>query len=418
MIRDLRVPLFELVNSLSSAVDLISPIVANHHKQVAYISLRIGKELGLPVENISDLVIASTLHDIGALSLRERLDALQFEIDHPHEHAEVGYNLLRSFAPFTGVARIVKHHHVSWNNADDVMFKGEIIPAESHILHLADRVSVLINKDSDVFSQVNHIIERIAGQSGKMFDPEAVEAFRSIAGTEYFWLDAVSGSIDAFLSNYMNLKTVSLDLDGMLNLANVFSNIIDFRCRFTANHSAGVAVASEKLARLAGFSESESKMMKVAGYLHDLGKLAVPVEIINKPGGLTSEEYQIIKSHTYYTYRVLEPIRELGTITAWASFHHERLDGFGYPFRLNEKDLSLGSRIMAVADVFTALTEDRPYRAGLGKDKVLQILQEMAEKKALDANVVSLLKQNFEEVNMCRLAEQAESAKHYSEVIR
>lgn len=406
MITEPHVSLLELATSLSNAADLVSPAVVNHHKRVAYISLRLGIELGLSTENINDLAIAGALHDIGALSLKERLDALHFEVEDPYSHAEKGFYLLNLFKPFSKIAEYVRFHHIAWSQGEGAWFQEHKVPLESHILHLADRVAVLINPRKEILSQVTDICSLIEKQAGKMFNPEVVDALKSLSDKECFWLDCISDSISTISSNLLKFKSVELNLDGILDLANLFSVIVDFRCRFTANHSSGVAACAERLASLAGFSESDCKMMRVAGYLHDLGKLAVPVEILNKPSKLTKEEFQIIKSHTYYTYRILEPIKGFEVINSWASFHHECLDGSGYPFHLSDSDLDSGSRIMAVADVFTALTEDRPYRSGMNKADVLKIFRQMIDKKAVDSRVVSLLELNYEDVNFCRLAAQ------------
>jgi len=200
-----------------------------------------------------------------------------------------------------------------------------------------------------------------------------------------------------------------------MNLGRVFSHIIDFRSSFTATHSAGVAASAEALDRLTGFSERESQMMRIAGYLHDLGELGVPAEILEKSSKLTEEEFNVIRSHTFYTFLALESIRDFNLINAWASFHHERLDGNGYPFHHNRENLSLGSRIMAVADVFTAITEDRPYRKGMTKYSVLQVIQQMVKTGALDPMVVSTLIQHFDDVNSTRTTAQDIASKEYQE---
>jgi len=155
--------------------------------------------------------------------------------------------------------------------------------------------------------------------------------------------------------------------------------------------------------------------MKIAGYLHDLGKLAVPSEILEKPAKLTEDEFNIIKSHPFYTYRILETISDLDVINIWASFHHERLEAKGYPFHNKGEDLSLGSRIMAIADVFTAITEDRPYRKKMTSDEALQVLREMAENSTLDSNLVSTLRLHYDEVNSLRIAAQAAASKECQE---
>ncbi|MCG0276504.1 MAG: HD domain-containing protein, partial [Thermosediminibacteraceae bacterium] len=378
MIKEPKIQLLDLIMSLSEAVDLISPAAANHHFKVAYIAFSLGTELQLPVEQLTELVLAGILHDIGALSLKERLEALQFEFQNPHQHAEKGYLLLKNYTPFRKVAELILYHHVSWNFGAGAEYKGKEVPKGSHIIHLADRVAILIGGQQEVLGQAKEILKRVESQSGKMFMPELVEAFKSLAFKESFWLEAASPSIGSILSNRIMLPTLELDMEKLTDIAKLFSQIIDFRSRFTATHSSGVAASAELLAKLAGFSGRECQMMRIAGYLHDLGKLAVPPEILEKPRQLTKEEFEIIRCHPFFTYRILEPLKELYEITTWASFHHERLDGNGYPFHYSGHDLPLGARIMAVADVFCAITEDRPYRKGMTKEEALNVLDEMA----------------------------------------
>jgi HD-GYP domain-containing protein (c-di-GMP phosphodiesterase class II) len=174
-----------------------------------------------------------------------------------------------------------------------------------------------------------------------------------------------------------------------------------------------VTAVAATLAQLFGFSEDECQMMQVAGYLHDLGKLAVPEAILEKPGRLSPEEYCIIKAHTYYSFKILDTLSELEVINTWASYHHERLDGKGYPFCLQAENLSMGSRIMAVADVFTAITEDRPYRQALARPDALRVLYRMSQDKALDEDVVAVLQDRFDDINSVRMAAQADAAKEY-----
>ena len=418
MIKEPQVHLFDLAMCLSSAMDLVSPVLVNHHKQVAHIAFSIGVTLGLTREERNELALAGLLHDSGALSAKDRLNTLQFELVGPHKHAEAGYLLLKNFEPLSTVALLVRYHHVPWNEGTGSEFKGRQVPMGSHILHLADRIAVLINKQQQVLGQVKTICDKVEEQSGRMFVPRLVDAFKSLANKESFWLDATSESITSVLRRSSELQTVELDMKGILGLTNLFRQIIDYRCRFTATHSSGVAASAEALARLAGFSERECRMMKVAGYLHDLGKLAVPAEILEKPARLTKDEFNIIRSHSFHTYRTLESISDFDIINAWGAFHHERLDGNGYPFHIEGDDLPAGSRIMAVADVFTAITEDRPYRKGIPNDSALHVLQQMADNSALDSNIVSLLKLHLDDINSFRIAAQAASVEEYQELLQ
>ncbi len=407
--------ILELTMCLSDAVDLINEAVTNHHRQVSYIAYSIGKALGLSAKEQNDLLLAGALHDIGALSLKERLNALHFEVDHPHEHAVAGYRLLNMYHPFCEIAAIIRMHHVPWKNGAGLEYLGVEVPIASHVLHLADRVAVSIIRNQEILSQVESICEAIGARSGTLFMPEAVEAFMELAGKESFWFDSVSKSVGPLLLDKLDLPRISVTLDETLGLAELFSHIIDFRSRFTATHSSGIAAGSEALAHLAGYPTDECKMMRIAGYLHDLGKLAVPVEILEKPAPLTRDEFRVVKKHSYLTYRILEKVEALSTINTWAALHHERLDGNGYPFRLKAKDLPEGSRIMAVTDVFTAITEDRPYRLGMNDERALQVLQKMVLESALDGDIVALLREHFDEINDVRIKAQESARNKYQE---
>jgi len=143
--------------------------------------------------------------------------------------------------------------------------------------------------------------------------------------------------------------------------------------------------------------------MRTAGYLHDLGKLSVPPAILEKMDKLSSKEWAILRGHTYYTFQILDVIGGPSHLSEWAAFHHERLDGNGYPFHRRADELTLGSRIMAVADVFTALTEDRPYRSGLPASETVSILEELTRDGGLDGDVVALLRADCEAImDACR----------------
>jgi HD-GYP domain-containing protein (c-di-GMP phosphodiesterase class II) len=137
---------------------------------------------------------------------------------------------------------------------------------------------------------------------------------------------------------------------------------------------------------------------RIAGHLHDLGKMVIPTSILEKPDCLTTEEYAVIKQHTYWTYEVLKSINGMDAIAEWAAWHHERLDGSGYPFHIDGDRISSGARIMAVADTFTAMTEDRPYRPGMDKSSAIGVLKRQSKRHALDAVVVRQVIQNYEDI--------------------
>ncbi|MCK4258591.1 MAG: HD domain-containing protein [Halanaerobiales bacterium] len=411
MIKELHVSLIDIIISLSNALDLISPNVTNHHKRVAYIASSIAAELGMSKNEEIDLIIAGILHDIGVFSIQERLTSLDFDLQDPYTHAKKGYFLLKNYGPFSEIAPLVLHHHAKWNNEKSSI--DDYIPLGGHILHLADRIDVLSDRKKNILNQKRDISEKINQYSGNLFAPELVEIFNRLAKKECFWLNMVSPTLGRILKRKTKFYTVELNLEGLQNLAKLFSKIIDFRSRFTVTHSSGVAATAEGLALIIGMSKREGTMLKVAGYLHDLGKLAIDSEILDKPGKLTDDEFNLIKGHTYHTYNILEAINGLEEINTWASFHHEKLDGSGYPFHHHGEDLPLGSRIMAVADVFTAITEDRPYRKGMSKNKVIDVLHNMVKSSALDNLIVTVLLENYDHIDKIRREAQATDTEDY-----
>jgi HD-GYP domain-containing protein (c-di-GMP phosphodiesterase class II) len=280
-------------------------------------------------------------------------------------------------------------------------------------LQLADRVAVLLDPACDVLGQVDTILERIRAQSGERFIPEQVLALESLAEKEAFWLDTVYLHHLDGLSRRLKWEQVQITEEDFLGLTNLFRRIIDFRSQFTASHSAGVAATADVLAQLCGFTPADCRTIHLAGLLHDLGKLAVPAEILEKPGRLTREEFALVRRHTYYTFHLLEPLQVLDVIRVWAAFHHERMDGHGYPFHLTGEELPLGSRIVSVADVFTALTEDRPYRRGMSGADAFQIISEAVTQRRLDRKVVGILHDHLDELNNARRSAQNLALEEY-----
>jgi HD-GYP domain-containing protein (c-di-GMP phosphodiesterase class II) len=413
----LVIPIFDLVLCLSQAVDLVSPLVADHHKRTAQIAYGLGMQMKLPKEELHDLIIAAALHDVGGLTQKDRIVALDFEYQDPYGHAVMGYLLLKTFSLFRTSADIVRFHHVPWMNGVGAALDGIPVPRASHILQLADRIAVLLDVNADVLQQVDGILEKIRAQSGERFIPEQVQALEVLAEKEAFWLDTIYLQHLNVLSRRLNWDEIQITETDFLGLTNLFRRIIDFRSQFTASHSAGVAAVAETLAQHCGFSFADQRMIHLAGLMHDLGKLAVPAEILEKQGKLTTEEFAVMRRHTYYTFHLLEPLKVLDVIRIWGAYHHERMDGHGYPFHLDENELPLGSRIVSVADIFTAITEDRPYRAGMKVNEAFQILADAASQHRLDKQVVDTLHDHIDEINETRRLAQTSALEEYQKFI-
>jgi len=407
-----EVRLGDLVFAVSAALDLVSPAVGGHHLRVARIARAIARQLGFSREQMQDLLLAAALHDSGAFSLRERLDFMQFEIRNPGEHAEAGFRLLKSFPHFERAAAIVRFHHLPWEQRRGEQWRGRPVPTASHLLHLADRVSVLTIDGSGAAGWAGVVARLAECGSGLRFKPEFVEALAAAVVNPGFRLEMAAVGDDDLRSDPAFGEVILCESD-VRGLAHLFWQLVDFRSPFTATHTSGVAAVAGFLAPLAGVTGAAGRMVAISAGLHDLGKLAVPSETLEKEGALSREEGAALRRHPLHGWRMLEKIAGMGEINKWANYHHERLDGLGYPFRLSAAQIPLESRIVAVADVFTALTEERPYRRGMSGREAAGILGNMADGGALDHDVVALMTRHRGEAAVVRqLAQEGASGRY------
>jgi len=175
----------------------------------------------------------------------------------------------------------------------------------------------------------------------------------------------------------------------------VFSDMIDRRSKFTYRHSLGLTSIVDHMTKIMSYDDLTRDKMHIAAQLHDLGKLGVDKQIIDKVGKLDTEERKAVEKHASYTYDILSQIDGFDDITRWASQHHEKLNGRGYPFGLSSEKLSEQSKLMTVSDIYQALREDRPYRKGMSNEKAFIILNEMVDDGALDADIYESFRVEF-----------------------
>ena len=390
------VNLGNLVLSLSDAMDLASPLLSQHQQRTAFIVWEMGRAAGVTDERLERSFIAALLHDIGALSLEEKISIHDSIIEYPENHCIRGEVLLGKVPCLKNAAMIVRFHHRECKGWESVM--EEPLFLESQMLLLADHVERQINRSQYILHQHEDIISGIKALSGSFCYPEVVELFTEVSGREEFWLDLVSPRLYSLLLHDGPFRKTERGLSHISEIAELFRNIVDFRSRFTATHSSGVAAAASVMSRMFGLTAMETKLMEVAGNLHDIGKLAIPNGILEKPGKLTKEEMAVMRSHTYYTYSIINTIGGIKQIAEWAAYHHERLDGSGYPFHCKEDELSTGARIMMTADIFTAVAEDRPYRKGMSRDEIINVLKGFSDRMIIDPKINELLFDNYNEI--------------------
>jgi HD-GYP domain-containing protein (c-di-GMP phosphodiesterase class II) len=224
-------------------------------------------------------------------------------------------------------------------------------------------------------------------RSGQWFDPTLVDALAAFRLDRRFWdglatpdLLAVSPPDQVLLADERRLDRV----------AEAFSEVVDAKSPWTDRHSVRVhAVATEIAARL-GLEPGVLRDLGHASRLHDIGKLAISNRILDKPGPLTDDEYAKVKEHPVVTEQILLRVPGFGEIAPLAGAHHERLDGRGYPRGLTAAELTMPMRVLAVADVYEALTAHRPYRAAWPPERALEIMRDDVPRR-LDGDAFAVL---------------------------
>ncbi|EDS78254.1 HD-GYP domain-containing protein [Clostridium massiliodielmoense] len=362
----------------------------NHSKRATYISLILANFLNLSDDSKKYLYLSTLLHDIGATN---SLKISHTQTDFIKKHCIKGSEIVSDFPIFNNLSRIILYHHENFNGTGPLNLKGKEIPMESQIIRLSDLVELLYNAEVPIFKQRDYIINWVKSHSNEIFSPKICNAFFEISSKDIFWFDLQNISfIDSILDTIAPKLDIYLNLEQFEDIAYIFSNIIDAKSTFTATHSREIAKLAFKISKHLGYSDEKCHKMKIAGLLHDIGKLAIPSSILDKNGKLTPEEFCIIKSHVYYTNIILSKIEDIPDIKEWASNHHEKLNGTGYPNGYSSKDLSEECRILAVCDIFQALTEDRPYRKGLNNEEAYKILDDMVYKNFICKKAVNNLK--------------------------
>ena len=388
----------DLFISISRALDMGKIEILDHSSRVAYISLELANYLEFNKKEINKLVLTSLINNIGIMSVEEkRIIKNNFQLHEKfiERQSRNGANLLKKINFLPNIDNIILYSHHKWNGDNFDNVKEKKIPLASRIIFLADRIESLISEEKYILFQVDRILNKIKEKSGEWFDPDLVKAFLKLAKKESFWLNLETKEYNNILEEWGKETQIKINLKNLESLATILAHLIDRISPFTSRHSTGVSTIAAMLTHELGYEELEQRVIRIAGLFHDLGKLIIPAEIIEKEAELTDKEYKIIKQHSYYTYRLLKKIRGLGSMPEWAAFHHERLDGSGYPFRFSSEDINIGSRIMAVSDVFQALTEDRPYRSAFTISKALEIMEEMVENNKIDENIFLTLKQSI-----------------------
>ncbi|MFN7015766.1 MAG: HD-GYP domain-containing protein [Fimbriimonadales bacterium] len=429
----------EILSALSHALDITEGQPRGHAVRTAYIALRIAEELQLSDTSKRDLYKASLLKDAGCSSNAVRvykvfaaddlltkrdvklvnwsnpLESLRFALEHIMPGANIFQKILHALRETRGslrvmdevtlarctqgamiaryigfteaVAQAIEYLDEHWDGrGSPYKLKGEQIPLLARILCLCQTMEVF----ASTFG-VDAAYEMLHQRSRRWFDPELVRVVCSFQNDRAFW------ALHAEMLHNPDMQPPVPDFTRQVlpsdidRVCEAFAMIVDAKSSFTAEHSRRVARYSVQIAQALGWRDERVNFIYRAGLLHDIGKLGVSNAILEKPGRLTDEEFNAVRAHPRYTYEILRRVRSFAWLAEVAGAHHERLDGRGYWQGRTAEQLTPEMRILAVADVYDALSADRPYRPALPQEKVFEIM-ERDSGTALDGELVQVLK--------------------------
>ncbi len=414
----------ELIGALSRALDITEGQPPGHCVRSCWIGMHVGTELGLSKRALWELYYTLLLKDLGCSSNAARIcelyltddrsfkhdfktvgdslpQMLRFVFSHTGLHAGLSQrlssvlNILRNGSEIAGEliqtrctrgADIARQLRFSEGVAQGIAgldehwdgqgkprgLRGEQIPLYARIALLAQVVDVFCTTGGPAAAMAE-----VLHRSGRWFDPALVRVFLAVGKRADFWETLNSPAVDLAVRRLEPGEyEVALDDDYLDDIAAAFGQVVDSKSPYTSGHSARVAQYTESMARQLGLPDSRVRWLRRGALLHDVGKLGVSNAVLDKPGKLDDNEWKAVKLHAAYTQDILcrvQAFAELGRISA---AHHERLDGSGYPLGLKGDQISIETRIITTADIFDAISAERPYRGAVPIPRTLEMMAE------------------------------------------
>ena len=433
------VKLSELLGALSFALDMTEGQPEGHCVRCCWIGMHVGRELGLSDAELWELYYTLLLKDLGCSSNAARIcqlyltddidfkrgfktvgdrlpEVLRFVLSHTglksglserfrtilnimQNGAEIarelietrcqrGADIARQLRFSEAVAHGIQCLDEHWDGrGKPAGLAGEAIPAYSRVALLAQVV--------DVFGTAGgrEAAEReVVARSGTWFCPDTVAAFGRVAADPAFWAALTSLDLAATIFDLEPAQHAKPVDEGYLDdIAEAFALVVDSKSPFTSGHSTRVAFFTDLIAGELDLTPERRRWLKRGALLHDVGKLGVSNSILDKPGKPDEVEWAAIRRHPADTARILSRIASFRDLAEMAGAHHERLDGKGYPNGLKGDEISLETRIITTADIFDALTADRPYRAGMPVSQAVGIIEKDVG-TAVDAECLAALR--------------------------
>lgn len=438
-----NIHLAEIVGALSYALDITEGQPVGHSIRCCWIGMHLGRAIGLDDAALSDLYYTLLLKDVGCSSNAARLcqlylaNDLQFKSDYKFidhtlpqllgfilSHTGMKESLAERFRAVVNIVRnggeiarelietrchrgadIARQMRFSETVAQGILDldehwngKGQPLGLEGESISLGARIALLAQV-IDVFytsGGPRDAMREVRQRKGIWFDPNLVDVFEDIAGDPNFWVGLGAADIEARVLALEPVQLViTIDDDYLDDVAAGFAKVVDSKSPYTSGHSDRVALFADMIAEAMGLSADRRRWLKRAALLHDIGKLGVSNQVLDKPGKLDDAEFDEIKRHPELGETILSRIAAFADLARIAATHHEKLDGTGYPRRLTAEHLPLETRIVTTADIFDALTADRPYRPAMPVSKALAIMSEMVG-SAIDPVCLAALRRAVE----------------------
>lgn len=402
----LRVSLDRAVTSMAGALDFVGIDEVNHGQRVGLIAESIAGTLGWDLEQRRRMLYLGFLHDCGVSRMQEHRRLTEtLEWDGAEQHCIRGERFLRDCPPLARYAAAVRWHHTRWKTLS-TLAENPQTRLESNLVFLADRLDVLLARyiekgqlRNDILVDGPRLIDRLGTYSGTLFSPELVTALAEAATRESFWLQCDPCYMQEEISERIqNNSAAVLDAGDARSIAMLFARIVDSKSVYTFEHSTRVAAIVRHMGAVLEIKGEHLLMLEIAALLHDIGKLRVPEEIIDKPGPISDQERAIVKRHSYDTGRILKRVFPGLPISQWAALHHENLLGSGYPRQVEAAEIPMEARLIAVADVFQAMSQQRPYRGQLSAETVITHLESLAADGRMDPSLTQLFRNHLHDV--------------------
>ncbi len=387
----MRFRMDQLISSFSTGLDAVEKTYLgasiNHGKRIAILNVKMGQYMGWSKEDLIGLSICALLHD-NALT-----EYLLSEKPGPKQawnmktHCVIGEENAACLPFPSDTEGFILYHHEHADGTGAFGTKVHDIPLGAQFIAVADMVDVAKHLGQRHQNGLEDLTPYVTENRGTRFTPAAADAFQSILSRDL--LDQLlDENVDSVYKEVMPQWILDVPASKTMPIAKLLGRIIDYKSPFTAKHTDQIANRAYIMARYYDMDDETCAKVFFAASLHDLGKLMIPTEILEKNGKLDDKEFEIIKSHVAWSYTLLKDIEGFDEICRWAVTHHRKLNGTGYP-DLPESyfPLDFVSRLMACIDIYQAVREARPYHPGRTHEETINIMQNMVNKGEIDKQI-------------------------------